>query len=445
MFLTNNRYRDWIVAGIVGALIAGAFVMAGLAASSSAADDAAVLRATDLAITAEDLAMVTVGQAIAVAESVSLGAADPGELSAATRAAENAIAAVGRRFESIPGAAALATANEFDNWQTVAGQVVAAVQIGDAGGAAAQYAAEMVPAADNLSARLIETRDDYAVAVADAEGWLAYATRLAGVVFIFLLPVAAIVIYRISAQRQLAEMSDLLDTRLAAEAGSGSSQTEHWTDVLRQLSVPVAVVASNAQQLLDRPEQRDSEEAATIAELHYSAERLAAHLADLRVAVGGDRGIAVHPVTVPVATMLDAVIADFNANGQDIGGTYGQGSISADPDLLEQILRNLISNAIAHGGPDVRIYGDCAGSRYVISVEDNGSGLPPQVAETFADDADLAGNSGLGLGVSRKLAEAMGGSLEYERFAGRTTLLLSLPAIDAHETQRDAVMVAAEG
>ena len=81
----------------------------------------------------------------------------------------------------------------------------------------------------------------------------------------------------------------------------------------------------------------------------------------------------------------------------------------------------------------------------MISVEDNGSGLPPQVAETFADDADLAGNSGLGLGVSRKLAEAMGGSLEYERFAGRTTLLLSLPAIDAHENQRDAVMVAAEG
>jgi signal transduction histidine kinase len=269
--------------------------------------------------------------------------------------------------------------------------------------------------------------------------------RVAGLVFIFMLPLAAIVIYRVSAQRQLAAMSELLDSRVAAEAVAGSTETEQWLDAIRQLSRPVAVIGADAQQLLSGGGDRDPEDAAIIAELNYSVERLAAHLTDLQVAVGGDRVIAVHPVSIPIARTLDAVIAGFSATGRDIGGTYGQGAVSADPDLLEQILRNLISNAVAHGGSDVRIYGDRAGSRYVISVEDNGPGLPQHVADTFAGDPDCGGSSGLGLGVSRKLASAMGGSLEYERIAGRTSLLLSLPALEADESERDDAMVAAEG
>jgi signal transduction histidine kinase len=445
MFLTDNRYRDWIVAAIIGALVAGAFIMTNLSASSSAADDAAALRATDLTIAAEDLAMVTIGQAIAVAEGASGDTFDPVELGAAADAAEMAVLAVGERFEAIPAGETGSLAADLDDWQSVAGRIVAASRIGDEAGAAAAFSDELLPAEEALSSGLIDLRDEYAAAVSDARGWLAYAMRLAGFVFIFMLPLAAIVAHRVSAQRQLATMSELLDSRVAAEAVAGSTGTEQWLEAIRQLSLPVAVIGANAQQLLSGAGDRDPEEAAIVAELHYSAERLAAHLADLRVAVGGDRGITAHPVSIPIARMLDAVVADFSATGRAIGGTYGQGAVSADPDLLEQILRNLISNAVAHGGPDVRIYGDRAGSQYVISVEDNGPGLPQHVADTFAGDPDFGGSPGLGLGVSRKLASAMGGSLEYERIAGRTSLLLSLPAFVADDSERDAAMVAAEG
>ncbi len=445
MFLTDNRYRDWIVAGIIGALLTGAFVMAGLSSSSSASDNAAGLRSTDLAIAAEDLAMVTIGQAIAVAEASAVGTADPDEVEAATQAAESAIVAAGERFEEIPTSAAGPLAATFDTWQELALQTVADTAGGDLNAAATRFAGDLVLAGEVLSSDLIDLRDEYAGAVADSESGLAFAMRLTGFIFIFMLPLAAIVIYRVYAQRQLAAMSELLDTRVAAEAAAGSGQVGQWMESIRQLSVPVAVVESNAQQLLTGAENRDPSEAAKIAELHYSAERLAAHLADLRVAVGGDQGVVMHPVAVPVARMLDAVIADYAATGHDIGGTYGQGSVSADPDLLEQILRNLISNAIAHGGADIRIYGDCVGSRYVVSVEDNGQGLPDHVADGFSAEPDFGGSSGLGLSVSRKLATAMGGSLEYERFAGRTTLLLSLPAIEVDEGATAAAMVAAEG
>jgi len=443
MFLTDNRYRDWIVAGIIGALLTGAFVMAGLSSSSSASDDAAALRATDLAIASEDLAMVTIGQAIAVAEGVAVAAANPGDLAAATQAAETTIAAVSERIEAIPASGSLEATGS--DWQRLAAQVVARTENGDLAGAAADFADDLVPAAATLSSGLTELRNEYAVAVADARSWQAYAMRLTGFVFIFLLPLAAIVIYRISAQRQLAAMSKLLDTRVAAEAATGSGQVGRWIEAVRTLSIPAAVVKSNAEQLLAGAKNGDPKHAAVISELHYSAERLTAHLDDLRVAVGGDQGVTAHPVAIPVVRMLDAVVADYAATGRDIGGTYGEGTVRADPDLLEQILRNLISNAIAHGGSDVRIYGDRAGRRYVISVEDSGKGLPPQVADALAAGSEFDGSSGLGLGVSKKLAAAMGGSLEYERFAERTSLLLSLPAIETDDSSKAVAMVAAEG
>ena len=117
--------------------------------------------------------------------------------------------------------------------------------------------------------------------------------------------------------------------------------------------------------------------------------------------------------------------------------------VQADPLRVRQILRDLISNAIQHGGPNIRIYGDSAGSKYVVSVEDDGPGVPSEIADRlytrFVHRSEVpltAGSAGLGLAVAQLLAQAMGGSLDYERVANRTAFVLSLPLASAGE-ERD--------
>ncbi|MEC5387878.1 ATP-binding protein [Uliginosibacterium sp. H3] len=95
-----------------------------------------------------------------------------------------------------------------------------------------------------------------------------------------------------------------------------------------------------------------------------------------------------------------------------------------DADRVQQIVRQLISNAIkfTDDGGDVRIGVTREAANVVVSVEDNGHGIAPSmlasVFEPFrqADGSPTRRAAGLGLGlaVSRRIAELQGGSLQCE-------------------------------
>ncbi len=110
----------------------------------------------------------------------------------------------------------------------------------------------------------------------------------------------------------------------------------------------------------------------------------------------------------------------------------------ADPARVRQILRNLISNAIRYGGNRIVVslgIDGSEGATTFVEVADNGSGLPMTEWERifephyrYHDAPAVPGSAGLGLSVSRGLAERMGGSLTY-RFDGQMSRVrLVLPA-----------------
>jgi PAS domain S-box-containing protein len=96
----------------------------------------------------------------------------------------------------------------------------------------------------------------------------------------------------------------------------------------------------------------------------------------------------------------------------------------ADREKVEQILVNLISNAVKYTAPGGRLTWSCAatGNRARLTLRDTGQGIPPdrladifepfvQVGRGFARPVEGAG---LGLAISRDLARAMGGDLTVE-------------------------------
>jgi CheY-like chemotaxis protein len=113
--------------------------------------------------------------------------------------------------------------------------------------------------------------------------------------------------------------------------------------------------------------------------------------------------------------------------------------VRTDPLRLQQILFNLISNAVkftAEGRIEIRAAWDAAESRLDVSVTDTGCGIPedrlPFIFDLFEQvDAGVTrrhGGTGLGLAITCKLAQLMKGSVAVESRVGKgSTFRLSLP------------------
>ncbi len=105
----------------------------------------------------------------------------------------------------------------------------------------------------------------------------------------------------------------------------------------------------------------------------------------------------------------------------------------ADPDKLQQVVGNLLENAVRHGAGTVTVALAPHGDGSQITVADQGSGIPEeQVARVFGRfwrGGDRRGGTGLGLYIVKGLVEAHGGSIEVDRAPGGGALFrLQLPA-----------------
>jgi signal transduction histidine kinase len=120
----------------------------------------------------------------------------------------------------------------------------------------------------------------------------------------------------------------------------------------------------------------------------------------------------------------------LEVQGADIGS-----ALRTDPVRLEQILVNLLSNAVRHGpeGEAVVVRVAAVDSEMRFAVIDRGPGIPPdQQARIFEPferfDPHSGLGTGLGLPVSRRLAEVLGGRLTVESEVGRgAAFTLALP------------------
>lgn len=109
----------------------------------------------------------------------------------------------------------------------------------------------------------------------------------------------------------------------------------------------------------------------------------------------------------------------------------------ADPARVRQILRNLIINAIRHGGSQISVTIDIDSQGAYVEVADNGTGLPMSEWERIFDahyryqpDISKPAGSGLGLTVSRGLAEKMDGNLTYRYDGQQSRFRLILPEFE---------------
>lgn len=205
--------------------------------------------------------------------------------------------------------------------------------------------------------------------------------------------------------------------------------------VSHELRTPMASVVGFADELLERPEDFEEDERRELLEMIRSQSVDVANiLDDLLVKARADfNDVAVLCTEVDVGLLAKRLLEELGMQRitHDLEGLL----VWADSTRLRQILRNLLTNAARYGGSKVRIVGEVIEGMAYISVRDNGEPLDLDTSRNIFEAFERAHNAsgvtasvGLGLTISRQLAQAMDGEIWYAHDGHEAAFTLALPA-----------------
>jgi signal transduction histidine kinase len=237
--------------------------------------------------------------------------------------------------------------------------------------------------------------------------------------------------------------ADAAELRILAESFNGmldrldeafARQRRFVSDASHELRSPLTAIRGQIEVLAreETPSGADVRrvEATTLAEMGR-VERL---VDDLLALARLDEGSP--PALRPVeAGALLRELAGADPAGPTELGQLAAGTVDADPDLIAQVVRNLLANAHRHAGRVV-LSARATGGSLLIAVDDDGPGIALAERERVFDrfhrsDAGrdrASGGSGLGLAIARAIVERHGGRIAVEDSPlGGARVLFSLP------------------
>ena len=240
---------------------------------------------------------------------------------------------------------------------------------------------------------------------------------------------AVIIFTDVAARRQLEAEAQL---KRAAEHAN-QAKSEFLSRMSHELRTPLNAILGFGQLLQRSPlEARQHRHAEHILKGGQHLLSLIDEVLEISRIESGNLGISVEPVSIAQAVRdaleLIAPIADQHhvTIETDIVGCADV-YVLADLQRLKQVLLNLFSNAVKYNLPDglLRIDATADGQTLILAVSDTGPGIAAEHLPRLFDPFDRLGaeatgveGTGLGLTLSRRLTEAMGGSIEVQSELG---------------------------
>ncbi len=263
------------------------------------------------------------------------------------------------------------------------------------------------------------------------------------------LPAAAVTLYWWIARRQIVQQKENSRLELEAERKVSRAKDQFIAGLSHELRTPLTSIYGFAEILADSTDggaDTQSRELAGI--IANEAAELSRMVDDLIVASRLDStGVEMEVLPTRIASVVESAIAPFERAGLEVKRQLNGTVAQVDAARLRHILVNLISNAARHGGGRIGIEVTAEGDAVDIEVWDDGPGVPEErVPHLFAPYANsgssplVAGSVGLGLAVASRLADRMNGQIKYQRFAGKSYFVLSVPGFDPTARTETPVM-----
>lgn len=217
-----------------------------------------------------------------------------------------------------------------------------------------------------------------------------------------------------------------------------NSRDQLISSVAHELRTPLTVVVGLMHSLAESHRHLPQDEIAELLALASAEADDLSHLVDdlLTYSRLGSGNHQVNAGPVDLHELVNGLLERSVRRGGHLVSVRGEAEAIADPRRVRQIVRNLLTNADRYGGPTVEVHID-AGDPVTLRVVDDGEGVPQEASDVFLaysrahDSTGLPGAIGLGLTISRSLAEAMGGSLTHRRTDGWTVFELALPPVSS--------------
>jgi PAS domain S-box-containing protein len=264
-------------------------------------------------------------------------------------------------------------------------------------------------------------------------------------------PAGVLVVSR-DVTEQAAMEEELRLAKLAAEQAN-EAKSEYLSRMSHELRTPLNAILGFAQLL--ELDDLDTEQRDNLGHILSGARHLLSlinEVLDIAAIEAGRLSLSLEPVALAdVAAETVSLIRPL-ADQQNIVVVGPEVSCSThvlgDRQRLKQVLLNLLSNAVKYNREGGSVQLACEpldGGRLRIMVTDTGLGVPPDAVERLfvpfervTNEQSSIEGTGLGLPLSKRLAEAMGGTLDLVSTPGQgSTFWVELPLVESPVAQED--------
>lgn len=225
--------------------------------------------------------------------------------------------------------------------------------------------------------------------------------------------------------QDLRSLSESFNEMATSLERSDRERREMLADIAHELRTPLSVIRGRLEGIVDGIYPESGPQVSMALEQTYLMQRL---VDDLRLLTLVEmRQLAFDKRDVNVGDLIERVIEVFSAEAQEknisLFFSEKSGNLSAriDPQRLEQIIGNLLGNALRYvsEGGKVWVTAHAMGNGLRITVNDNGAGVPDEdllyIFDRFwrkdKSRARATGGTGLGLAIAKQLIEAQGGTI----------------------------------
>jgi two-component system OmpR family sensor kinase/two-component system sensor histidine kinase BaeS len=243
---------------------------------------------------------------------------------------------------------------------------------------------------------------------------------------------------------ELAVLGRTFNDMAASLESARESRRTMTADIAHELRTPLSVQRAHLEALQDGIYDLESGNLDPIVEQNYLLNRLVEDLRLLALADAGQLDLLRTMVDLPA--LIEGVLIRFEpqAASQQVRINFSQDGlippISLDSQRIEQVLNNLLSNALRFSPPEgqVNLRLHATLQDIFLEVHDGGSGIPddalPHIFERFyrSDNSRSRadGGTGLGLSIARKLTQAHDGDLTAANHpGGGAVFTLRLPVV----------------
>ncbi len=292
---------------------------------------------------------------------------------------------------------------------------------------------------DAVIGALVDVRDERitdALVGAELAGRAADGVRF---IVVFIIPLIAVLIMRNVFRRR--RQREGLEAELERQQAVNASKDEFVTNLSHELRTPLTGVYGFAL-ALDEGALEDPDTARELAGLIASDAAELSRMVDDLITAGQieTHSLAISVDEIALDPEIETAIEPFLRTGASISFAPTELKGVVDRQRFRQIMRNLVSNAVKHGGPNIEIFAEQGGDNVSVFVMDDGDGIDDdritRLFERYQHEGDeplLQGSVGLGLAIARQLAVGLGGDLTYTRTSGLTYFVVRVPA---HRTGR---------